>query len=99
MDHNQVVNPLFTAGRGEAFSAGAQRQQRMDEIQALAELDGVDFRLPLDHRIEENLSHLAGNAADLETPIAPDNVGYKLLQKLGWHPGAGLGRTGHGERG
>ena len=63
----------------------------------MAELDGSDFRLPLNHRVQENLDLSGTAAANLETPLEPNNIGYKLLQKLAWNPGACLGRGGHGK--
>jgi hypothetical protein len=35
---------------------------------------------------------------DLNTEISADNVGYKLLQKMGWARGKGLGRNEDGKK-
>ncbi|KAG7301401.1 hypothetical protein JYU34_014346 [Plutella xylostella] len=35
--------------------------------------------------------------SDLDTSIAPDNKGFKLLQKMGWSKGEGLGKDSQGE--
>jgi len=32
----------------------------------------------------------------LDTPLAEDNVGYRLLKKMGWKDNTGLGRDGNG---
>lgn len=34
--------------------------------------------------------------ASIHTPISQQNVGFKLLQKMGWKEGAGLGRNEDG---
>lgn len=34
--------------------------------------------------------------ASIHTPIGEENVGFKLLQKMGWKEGAGLGRNEDG---
>lgn len=34
--------------------------------------------------------------ASMEVAIPESNVGYRLLQKLGWRPGGGLGREQQG---
>ncbi|XP_072942492.1 uncharacterized protein [Epargyreus clarus] len=35
--------------------------------------------------------------ADLDTCIAPDNKGFKLLEKMGWSKGEGLGKDSQGD--
>lgn len=32
----------------------------------------------------------------METHIPENNIGYKMLQKMGWHAGKGLGSQGQG---
>jgi hypothetical protein len=91
-----VVDKRLEAGRGFEYSAAILRQQQ-DEHILLAELDGEDYRLPIDHRIEDNLE-LPPDLATMDTAIPEHNVGYKLLAKMGW-TGGGLGREGRGEQG
>eukprot|EP00887_Chlorella_sp_A99_P001277 scaffold14.g1277.t1 len=91
-----VVDPRLAAGRGEEFRAATARARAEEEVASLAELDGDDFRLPLDHRIEENVELEGVEVASIETAIPESNVGYRLLCKLGWRPGGGLGRQQQG---
>jgi hypothetical protein len=91
-----VVDPRFAAGRGDEFSAGRQRQREAEELAALAALDGEDARLPRDQRVEENVDLASTQVASADAFIPDTNLGYRLLQKPGWTPGAGLGRDGRG---
>lgn len=92
-----VVDPRFAAGRGEEFSAARQMQRKIDEIEQLAALDGEDFRLPIDHRVEDALDLTGVDQASLHVPLPESNVGFRLLAKMGWTPGSGLGRNGAGK--
>mmetsp|Transcript_31562 Transcript_31562/g.50931 ORF Transcript_31562/g.50931 Transcript_31562/m.50931 type:complete len:253 (+) Transcript_31562:574-1332(+) len=37
-------------------------------------------------------------AASMDRPIESSNVGYRLLQRMGWQSDGGLGRAGHGRK-
>jgi hypothetical protein len=56
---------------------------------------GEEFQLPISHRPVENLdtSHL--EQATLDTQLSSSNVGFRLLQKMGWK-GKGLGKDEQG---
>lgn len=60
-------------------------------IEELAE----EFRLPITHRVTENVDLEDVEQASLETMISSSNVGFRLLQKMGWR-GKGLGKQEQG---
>lgn len=60
-------------------------------IEELAE----EFRLPITHRVTENVDLEDVEQASLETMISSSNVGFRLLQKMGWK-GKGLGKQEQG---
>eukprot|EP00775_Hariotina_reticulata_P010839 gene10839-10995_t len=73
-----VVDPRLSAGRGELFSAGSE-----------ADEDRLDDGLPSMHWYPEGQQT---QAASTSTAIDESNKGFKLLQKMGWSKGKGLGK-------
>ena len=65
------------------------------ELESLQEDLGKDFRLPRNHRVEENLIRENLEQASEDRQISSTNLGFKLLQKMGWK-GKGLGKTEQG---
>ena len=49
----------------------------------------------MSHRIEENVDLGSTQCASVDAAIPPTNVGYQLLQRMGWR-GGGLGREQQG---
>ncbi|KAF7127344.1 hypothetical protein RHSIM_Rhsim11G0105000 [Rhododendron simsii] len=60
----------------------------------LEDLDD-DFRLPINHRPTENVDLDNVEQASLDTKLTSSNVGFRLLQKMGWK-GKGLGKDEQG---
>lgn len=60
-------------------------------IEELAE----EFRLPITHRVTENVDLEDVEQASLDIKISSSNVGFRLLQKMGWK-GKGLGKQEQG---
>ncbi|KAL6514752.1 hypothetical protein OROGR_020331 [Orobanche gracilis] len=61
-------------------------------LQDLAE----GFRIPIDHRVAENVDLDNVEQASLDTQLTSSNVGFRLLQKMGWK-GKGLGKDEQGK--
>ncbi|XP_057494363.1 uncharacterized protein LOC130779663 [Actinidia eriantha] len=82
-------------GRQEPHSRdkGQQKVQACDEavLEDLAE----DFRLPINHRPTENVDLDNVEQASLDTQLTSSNIGFRLLQKMGWK-GKGLGKDEQG---
>ncbi|KAG2497743.1 hypothetical protein HYH03_004476 [Edaphochlamys debaryana] len=85
-----VVDPRLAAPRGDAFTNSYQEsRRRMD-------LDDEDWgHRGLGDTHDEDTPAYTGMDGT-RVPIPPENVGYKLLQKLGWKEGKGLGRQENG---
>ncbi|XP_018471047.1 uncharacterized protein LOC108842575 [Raphanus sativus] len=86
--------------RRESRTEASNREKRINEkdqmnqesfIEELAE----EFRLPITHRVTENVDLEDVEQASLDTMISSSNVGFRLLQKMGWK-GKGLGKQEQG---
>ncbi|KAL0302620.1 UNVERIFIED_CONTAM: Septin and tuftelin-interacting protein 12 [Sesamum angustifolium] len=74
-----------------------KRQLRNNEAYEATILEDLaeDFRLPIDHRVTENVDLDNVEQASLDTQLPSSNIGFRLLQKMGWK-GKGLGKDEQG---
>ncbi|CAK9187980.1 unnamed protein product [Ilex paraguariensis] len=84
------------SGRQE-MRARDKRQHKTEEAYEASVLEDLaeDFRLPIEQRPTENVDLDNVEQASLETKLTSSNVGFRLLQKMGWK-GKGLGKDEQG---
>ncbi|RCV32556.1 hypothetical protein SETIT_7G012400v2 [Setaria italica] len=78
-------------GKAEGGGGGGGHRVDLDE-----EDDLEEFRLPMSHRPTENLDTEGLEQASVHTQLTASNVGFRLLQKMGWKTGKGLGKNEQG---
>ncbi|KAL6324072.1 hypothetical protein AAG906_006343 [Vitis piasezkii] len=81
------------SGRQETSSRDNRQREREEDslVEDLAE----DFRLPINHKPTENVDLDNVEQASLDTQLTSSNIGFRLLQKMGWK-GKGLGKDEQG---
>ncbi|OMO86210.1 hypothetical protein CCACVL1_09731 [Corchorus capsularis] len=90
MDHRQYTSAQVTNIR--------DKQQHHEELayqDSLIEDLAEDFRLPINHKPTENVDLDNVEQATLDTRLNSSNIGFRLLQKMGWK-GKGLGKDEQG---
>ncbi|XP_043725094.1 G patch domain-containing protein 8 [Telopea speciosissima] len=78
----------------EASNDDKQQREEVYETSLIEDM-GEDFRLPINHKPTENPDLDNVEQASLETQLTSSNIGFRLLQKMGWK-GKGLGKDEQG---
>ncbi|KAG2316593.1 hypothetical protein Bca52824_019715 [Brassica carinata] len=96
----ELSETVMDIRRRESKTEASNREKRINEKNQvnqesfIEELAG-EFRLPITHRVTENVDLEDVEQASLDTMISSSNVGFRLLQKMGWK-GKGLGKQEQG---
>ncbi|KAL2511774.1 G-patch domain-containing protein [Abeliophyllum distichum] len=88
-------NGPFDGGR--QMRAKDRQELKFNEAYEASVLEDLaeDFRLPIHHRPTENVDLDNVEQASLDRQLTSSNVGFRLLQKMGWK-GKGLGKDEQG---
>ncbi|CEO96957.1 G-patch domain-containing protein [Plasmodiophora brassicae] len=84
---------------GVAARYGAENSiQRVNEERArqYAMLTEEEKSMPIDAPLTDDLDLSNTDMASMDQPIPGSNIGFRMLQKLGWKAGSGLGRRQQG---
>ncbi|GAQ80259.1 hypothetical protein KFL_000500110 [Klebsormidium nitens] len=84
------------AAHAQAARQGQRSEAEADSLREDSLASNDEFSLPIGQRPEENLRTDGLEIATLDTQISSTNVGYRMLQKMGWSAGQGLGRNAQG---
>ncbi|PWA82546.1 toll/interleukin-1 receptor (TIR) domain-containing protein [Artemisia annua] len=91
LSHWMFGNNELEAGDQVSVTVEESDSAKEDEASILNEF-ADEFRLPINQRLTENVDLDHVEQASLDTQLPSSNVGFRLLQKMGWK-GKGLGKN------
>ncbi|KAG9296025.1 hypothetical protein G9A89_011877 [Geosiphon pyriformis] len=95
--YNHAISTGISEVKLSEIQNGLDNTEETDEFDLFEDHESV-FSLPRGHFPQAYLDTSNTEITSMDQHLPPSNMGYKLLMKMGWQAGQGLGRLQQGRR-